>query len=118
MRKLFLVIFSIITLMSFVSTNENYGTASWYGHPYHGRKTASGEVYNMNTLTAAHRTYKFGTKVQVTNVSNNKSVTVKINDRGPFIKGRDLDLSKLAFQTIASSTGVGVIKIKYKILEQ
>ena len=117
MRKLFLVIFSIITLMSFVSTNENYGTASWYGHPYHGRKTASGEVYNMNTLTAAHRTYKFGTKVQVTNVSNNKSVTVKINDRGPFIKGRDLDLSKLAFQTITSSAKVGVIKIKYKILE-
>lgn len=117
MRKLFLVIFSSITLMSFVSTNENFGTASWYGHPYHGRKTASGEVYNMNTLTAAHRTYKFGTKVQVTNVSNNKTVVVKINDRGPFIKGRDLDLSKLAFHTI-STAGAGVIRIKYKILEQ
>ena len=116
MRKLFLVIFSSITLMSFVSTNENFGTASWYGYPYHGRKTASGEVYNMNTLTAAHRTYKFGTKVQVTNVSNNKTVVVKINDRGPFTKSRDLDLSKLAFQTIAS-TGVGAIRIKYKILE-
>lgn len=115
MRKLLLVIFSIITLMSFVKSDENYGTASWYGHPYHGRKTASGEIYNMNTLTAAHRTYKFGTKVQVTNVSNNKTVIVKINDRGPFVAGRSLDLSKLAFQTIAS-TGAGVIKIKYKIL--
>ena len=114
MRKLFLIIFSFITLMSF-SLNEMYGTASWYGYPYHGRKTTSGEIYNMNALTAAHRTYKFGTKVQVTNVSNNKTVVVKINDRGPFIKGRDLDLSRLAFQTIAS-TGAGVIKIKYKIL--
>ena len=100
MRKLFLVIFSSITLMSFVSTNENFGTASWYGHPYHGRKTASGEVYNMNTLTAAHRTYKFGTKVQVTNVSNNKTVVVKINDRGPFIKGRVIDLSQKANQKL------------------
>lgn len=116
MRKLFLVIFSSITLMSFVRTSENHGTASWYGEPYHGRKTASGEVYNMNSLTAAHRTYKFGTKVQVTNVANNKTVVVKINDRGPFIKGRDLDLSRLAFRTI-SSVGVGVVKIKYKIIE-
>lgn len=116
MRKLFLIIFSFITLMSF-SLNEMYGTASWYGHPYHGRKTASGEIYNMNSLTAAHRTYKFGTKVEVTNVSNNKSVVVKINDRGPFIKGRDLDLSKAAFTQIAGTVAKGVVKIKYKIVE-
>ena len=116
MRKLFLVIFSFITLMSF-NINEIYGTASWYGHPYHGRKSASGEVYNMNALTAAHRTYKFGTKVEVTNVENDKSVIVKINDRGPFIKGRDLDLSKAAFTQIAGSAARGVLKIKYKIVE-
>lgn len=117
MRKLFLVIFSSITLMSFVKTDVNYGNASWYGEPYHGRRTASGEVYNMNTLTAAHRTLKFGTKVEVTNVKNDKSVVVKINDRGPFIAGRQLDLSRLAFQKITHATGAGVLKIKYKILE-
>lgn len=117
MRKLFLVIFSFITLLSFSALTEIYGTASWYGHPYHGRKTASGEVYNMNSLTAAHRTYKFGTKVEVTNVSNNKNVIVKINDRGPFIKGKDLDLSKAAFIKLAGSTSKGILKIKYKIVE-
>ena len=97
--------------------NEMYGTASWYGYPYHGRKTTSGEIYNMNSLTAAHRTYKFGTKVKVTNIANNKSVIVRINDRGPFIKGRDLDLSKAAFTQITNTVSKGIIKIKYKIVE-
>lgn len=70
------------------------GWASWYGRRFHGRKTANGERYNMNALTAAHRTLPFGTKVRVTNLGNGRSVVVRINDRGPFIKGRIIDLSR------------------------
>ena len=109
MKKLFLIIFSVLLTMSF-TLNETYGKASWYGHPYHRRKAASGEIYNMNSLTAAHRTLKFA------NIANNKSVVVRINDRGPFVKGKILDLSKAAFQQIASSS-VGVINIKYNVIE-
>lgn len=69
------------------------GTASYYGPGFHGKKTANGETFNMHQLTAAHRTLPFGTKVKVINVSNNKSVIVRINDRGPFIRGRIIDLS-------------------------
>lgn len=80
----------------------NAATASWYGHPFHGRKTASGERYNMNSLTAAHNSLPFGTKVRVTNKSNGKSVIVKINDRGGFGKyGRTIDLSKKANDMIS-----------------
>jgi len=72
------------------------GVASYYAHKYHGRKTASGERFDMNDMTAAHKTLPFGTRVRVTNVSNGKSVTVRINDRGPFVKGRVIDLSLAA----------------------
>lgn len=72
------------------------GKASWYGIPFHGRTTANGEKYNMNELTAAHKTLPFGSLVKVTNLINNKSVMVRINDRGPYIRGRTLDLSKAA----------------------
>ncbi|MGF1678286.1 MAG: septal ring lytic transglycosylase RlpA family protein [Candidatus Methylacidiphilales bacterium] len=71
---------------------------SWYGEPFHGRRTASGEIYNMNHFTAAHRTLPFGTRLRVTNPANGISTTVTINDRGPFIRGRDLDLSHAAAQ--------------------
>lgn len=76
------------------------GVASWYGGYFHGRLTANGERYNMNELTAAHRTLPFGTQVRVTNLRNNKSVTVRINDRGPYSKGRVIDLSRKANQMI------------------
>lgn len=69
------------------------GIASYYAHKYHGRKTASGERYNMHALTAAHRTLPFGTRVKVTNLQDDRSVVVRINDRGPFIKGRIIDVS-------------------------
>jgi len=72
------------------------GIASWYGHPYHGRKTASGEIYDMEQLTAAHRLLPFGSVVRVTNISNGKTVEVRINDRGPFVSGRIIDLSHAA----------------------
>lgn len=75
---------------------EAKGVASWYGGKFHRRKTASGERYNMYAMTAAHRTLPFNTKVKVTNVSNGKETTVRINDRGPFVKGRIIDLSRAA----------------------
>jgi rare lipoprotein A len=76
------------------------GIASWYGHPYHGRPTASGEIYNMYDMTAAHRTLPFGTRVNVHDLENGHEVTVRINDRGPFIEGRIIDLSYAAAQAM------------------
>ena len=72
------------------------GVASWYGRPYHGRRTASGQIYNMNQLTAAHPTLPFGTRVAVTNLANGRTVVVTINDRGPFKPDRIIDLSHKA----------------------
>lgn len=86
------------------------GVASYYGKKFHGRKTASGEIYDMYKLTAAHRTLPFGTRVLVTNLANGKSVVVKINDRGPFIKGRIIDLSYEAARRIGI-TGLGKVKL-------
>jgi rare lipoprotein A len=72
------------------------GTASYYGKQFHGRKTASGERYDMNRLTAAHRTLPFGTTVRVTHLKTGKSVVLRVNDRGPFVRGRIIDLSLAA----------------------
>jgi len=82
-----------------VVQNEE-GIASWYGHPYHGRPTASGEIYNMHDMTAAHRTLPFGTRVVVHDLENGHEVTVRINDRGPFVEGRIIDLSYAAAQAM------------------
>ena len=70
------------------------GIASWYGGKFHGRKTANGERFNTNAMTAAHKTLPFGTRVRVTNNRNGRSVVVRINDRGPFVRGRVIDLSR------------------------
>ena len=75
-------------------------TASWYGGKFHGRTTASGEKYDKWAMTAAHKTLPFGTMVRVTNIVNNKSAVVRRNDRGPFIKGRVIDLSQKANQKL------------------
>ena len=89
------------------------GIASLYAKKFHKRKTASGEKFNMYALTAAHRTLKFGTVVKVTNLKNNKSVTVRINDRGPFIKGRVIDLSFAAAQKLGFvQQGITSVKIE------
>jgi rare lipoprotein A len=86
--------------------------ASWYGNPYHGRRTANGEIYNMNSLTAAHRSLPFGTKVRVCNTSNKRCIDVRINDRGPFVGGREIDLSRAAADAIGiRSMGVGQVTI-------
>jgi peptidoglycan lytic transglycosylase len=76
------------------------GIASWYGHPYHGRQAADGEIYDMETLVAAHRTLPFQTLVRVRNLSNDKTVDVRIIDRGPFVQGRIIDLSHAAAKEI------------------
>jgi rare lipoprotein A len=87
--------------------------ASWYGPKYHGRRTANGEVYDMNGLSAAHRTLPFGTKLRVTSLSSRRSVVVRVNDRGPFIDGRDLDLSYGAAKEIGLvHEGVAKVKIE------
>jgi rare lipoprotein A len=83
-----------------VAPGEEVGIASWYGHPYHGRRTASGEVYDMELLTAAHRTRPFDTWVRVRNLDNGMWVDVRINDRGPFVDGRVIDLSRAAAREI------------------
>jgi rare lipoprotein A len=89
------------------------GLASWYGHPYHGRRTSSGEIYNMHDMTAAHRTLPFGTRVKVHNLQNGRSVTVRINDRGPFVEGRIIDLSSAAAKAIGMS---GLAPVRLEIL--
>ncbi|MDR1395380.1 MAG: septal ring lytic transglycosylase RlpA family protein [Deltaproteobacteria bacterium] len=82
-----------------LATAEGYrekGLASWYGDPFHGRKTASGEVFDKNEISAAHKTLPLKTWVEVKNLSNNKKMVIRINDRGPFISGRIIDLSQAA----------------------
>ncbi|WP_210204358.1 septal ring lytic transglycosylase RlpA family protein [Devosia submarina] len=91
------------------------GVASWYGPGFHGRTTANGERYNMNGLTAAHKSLKFGTKVRVTNQKNGKSVVVRINDRGPYVGSRIIDLSKSAAQAI-DMIGPGTAAVKVEVL--
>ena len=80
---------------------EEVGVASWYGHPFDGRPTASGEIYDMEKMTAAHRTLPPGTVVRVTSLVNQKTAEVRINDRGPFVQDRIIDLSHAAAQTIS-----------------
>lgn len=90
-----------------------HGPASWYGGKFHGRKTANGERYNMNDMTAAHKTLPFGAKVRVTNQHNGRSVIVRINDRGPFVGRRVIDLSRGAADAIGMiRTGVAPVRIE------
>jgi rare lipoprotein A len=91
------------------------GMASYYARKFHHRKTASGERFDNNAMTAAHKTLPFGTEVNVTNLNNGKSITVRINDRGPFVKGRIIDLSRAAFSQI-EDLDRGVIKVKISVV--
>ena len=90
----------VLVLALMLTTASNAGLASWYGPGFHGKRTASGAIFNQNALTAAHKSLPFGSKVKVTNLSNKKSVVVTINDRGPFKAGRVIDLSKKANQML------------------
>jgi len=91
------------------------GLASWYGHPYHGRAAADGEIYDMETMVAAHRTLPFQTWVRVRNLANDKTVEVRIIDRGPFVNGRIIDLSHAAAREI-ELIGPGVAQVELTVL--
>jgi rare lipoprotein A len=113
---------SIISDQSPPASNTAYpgysetGVASFYADHYQGKLTANGERYDRNKRTAAHTQLPFHSRVQVTNLDNKKSVVVEINDRGPFIKGRIIDLSRSAFRQIAD-TNLGVVYVRIEVLE-
>jgi rare lipoprotein A len=106
-------IISFLILLIPLSASAEIGIASYYGKQFHGRKTANGEKFNMHALTAAHKSLPFNTIVTVTNLSNNSSIKVRINDRGPFVKGRIIDLSKKAAKLIGID---GIAKVKIDII--
>ena len=91
------------------------GVASWYGHPYHGRAAANGEIYDMEKMTAAHRTLPFNTWVRVYDLDNNKTAEVRIFDRGPFVEGRIIDLSHAAAREI-EMIGPGVARVRIEVI--
>lgn len=97
------------------SSLKYIGFASYYADEFHGRQTANGETFDMNAMTAAHKTLPFGTICRVTNLENGKSVLVRINDRGPFVKERIIDLSKGAAGKIGAINS-GVIKVKIEVI--
>ena len=136
MKKIILYIILIISAFGFAqkkSTNEEskeeskeeiekytlYKTnahASYYNDKFNGKRTASGKIFNNNKLTAAHKTFAFGTKLKITNEQNDKSVIVEVIDRGPFSKKREIDLTKKAFMKIASNKRSGSMNVKIEIL--
>lgn len=110
------LLFSIFLLLAACSPKISHtGKASYYADKFNGRKTASGEIFRNSKKIAAHKTLPFGTKVRVTNLKNGKTVKVRIADRGPFVAGRIIDLSKHAARKIDMvSQGVGNVKITYR----
>jgi len=115
---LLIIGFIVIGGASYYSTDTwliGSGKASYYADKFHGKKTASGEVFDMHEYTAAHKTLPFGTKVKITNPNNGKSVIVEVNDRGPFVKSRVFDLSKAAFTSIAN-INKGILNVEYEIV--
>ncbi len=124
MKRFILVIIMMISTLGVYSfkndTNDNdevkTSYASYYHDKFNGRRTASGEVFNNDKFTAAHRTLPFGTKVRVTNLRTGESVIVRINDRGPFHSSRALDLSKAAFDEIGN-VNRGTMPVEYQVVD-
>jgi len=125
-KKLFLLFLLVLPIIFvFSSCGKEYvykprkarvtGVASWYGPGFHGRTTANGEKYNQNALTAAHRKLPFGTRVKVVNLKNKKEVIVRINDRGPYVRGRVIDLSKAAANRLDFIKS-GITKVSLEIV--
>ncbi|UER67881.2 septal ring lytic transglycosylase RlpA family protein [Borrelia sp. BU AG58] len=110
-------IFSFLFLVIVRLDSATVGLASWYGEAFHGKTTANGERFDMTALTAAHKELPFNTVVRVTNLLNNRTVVVRINDRGPFRKDRVIDLSKSAAEKL-DFLGIGVAPVKIEILEK
>lgn len=121
LAALALVLAACASSPDIAAANTQSGKASWYGPGFQGRSTASGERFNMNAYTAAHRSHRFGTKLCVKNMRNGRGVTVRVNDRGPFVRGRIVDVSKQAARSlgmIRSGTvpvRVSVINAKRKV---
>jgi rare lipoprotein A len=117
----FLLLFALFSLASCASfdserysepyDDSGYAIASWYGREFHGRRTSSGQPFNMYAFTCAHRTYPFGTKLRITNPANGKTVHCVVNDRGPSSRDRDIDLSYAAAKKIGL-TGKGAAKVR------
>ena len=122
--RLFLI-FAVMSLFLISCAQVTYpppevtqtGVASWYGPNFHGKTTSNKEIYDMHDLTAAHKSLPFGTYVVVTNLNNGRSVTVRINDRGPFVKGRIIDLSYAAAKAV-DMIGTGTAPVKLEILTE
>lgn len=114
MKKIVLVFFMLFSMSILAQTQT--GKASFYANKFEGRQTASGEKYSHHKMTAAHRKLPFGTKVKVTNLTNDKSVIVEINDRGPFIRGRIIDLSRSAAKKL-NFIGEGVADVTIQVLD-
>lgn len=117
-------IFSVVLLLSCGAKKNVSGKVfkkkaqvSYYADKFNGRKTASGEKFSNKKLTAAHRTLTFGTKIKVTNIANQKWVIVTVNDRGPFKKNRELDLSKEAFMQITDNKNHGTLLVSIEIIK-
>ncbi len=96
---------------------DETGIASWYGEKFHGRRTANGEIYDMNALTAAHKTLPLPTNVRVTNLTNGRSMILRVNDRGPFAHGRIIDVSRRAAQLLGFQ-GAGTAKVRVQAMER
>jgi rare lipoprotein A len=96
--------------------DQQTGLASYYAHMFHGRPTASGEVYDENKLTAAHRTLPFGTRIRVTNLQNGKAVQLRVTDRGPFVDGRIVDVSWRAANEL-DFVAAGLVKVRLEVLD-
>ncbi|AXG73990.1 septal ring lytic transglycosylase RlpA family protein [Flavobacterium arcticum] len=126
MAKRILLLFITVVLLTACSSSkkgssasfksyDKKAVASYYANKYNGRKTASGEKFSNSKYTAAHKKLPFGTKVRVTNKANGKSVIVKINDRGPFTRGRDIDLSKKAWMAITHDKKRGLLDVTIEV---
>jgi rare lipoprotein A (peptidoglycan hydrolase) len=102
---------AVLSNVTQASAFSQTGIASYYGPGLHGRKTASGERFNQNAMTAAHRSAPFGSTLKVTNISNGRSVFVRVNDRGPFVRGRVVDVSTIAARQLGM-TGRGLAKVR------
>lgn len=116
-KTFFSIVMLFISIHLFSQSYQKVGIASYYADKFVGRKTASGEKYTHHKLTAAHKTLPFGTKVRVTNLSNGKKIVVTINDRGPFVKGRIIDLSKSAARKL-DFIDKGLTKVKIEVLDK
>ncbi len=118
LQNLFSFFILLFCISLFISCGRNVietGKASWYADKFEGRKTARGETFSQHKLTAAHKTLPFGTKVKVKNLATGKTTKVKINDRGPFVQGRIIDLSRKAAKKIGLlNMGVAEVELKYK----